>query len=264
MRRLAGELAILGAALLVAGLLPDYRGSNSLLEEAGYRSSAEWYVWHTLTLVVLLLVGAAGIFVARTSRLIGPGLLLGAAAASSLSLTNLIGDPTGSPDAGYWLELSAHLVIVLAACLTVIALVADPDVRLARAPGGVLAWWVLAFGAVGALTLVFHTLRVFHNVTDEKYQILSANIAATVMALVVPVCAALAVPHRFGVFLLAGWITAGATFSLVNFTFLEYHSLDTGTVIVFGSTLIGLAVIASYLDRAEPRRIFPPASASSL
>lgn len=262
--RLAGELAVLSAALLLAGLLPDYRGSNSLLEEAGYRSNAEWYVWHTFTLVALLVVGGACLFLTRTSKVIGPGLLLGAVAASGLSLANLIRDPTGSPDAGYWLELSAHLIIVLAACLTVIALVADPDVRLARGPRGVLAWWVLAFGAGGALTLVFHTLLVFHNVTDEKYQTLSVNIAATAMALVVPVCAALAVPHRFGVFLLAGWITAGVTFSLINFTFLEHHSLDTGTIIIFGFTLLGLAVIAGYLDRAVPRRISRPASASSL
>jgi hypothetical protein len=262
--RLAGELAILSAALLVAGLLPDYKGSNSLLEEANYRSSTEWYVWHTLTLVALLLVVGACIFVVRTRRLIGPGLLLGVVAASSLSLTNLIRDPTGSPEAGYWLEISAHLLLILAAYLTVIALVTDPDVRLRRTPSGVLAWWVLILGAGGALTLIFHTLLVFHNVADERHQTLYVNIAAAVMALAVPAGAAFAVPCRFGVFLLAGWITAGATFSMVNFTFLEHQSLDTATIIIFGFTLLGLAVIAGYLDRDVPRRISPPASASSL
>jgi hypothetical protein len=207
-------------------------------------------------------VGAC-LFLARTRRSIGPGLLLGATAASSLSLANVIGDPTGSPEAGYWLELSAHLVLVLAAVLTVIALVADPDVRLARKPSGVLAWWVLLLGAGGALALVFQTLLIFHNVADERHQTLYVNIAATVMALVVPACAALAVPQRFGNFLLAGWITAGVTFTLVSFTFLKHQSLDTATIIIFGSTLLGLAVITTYLDRAERGRIFPPASASS-
>jgi hypothetical protein len=163
-----------------------------------------------------------------------------------------------------WLELSAHLILVLAACFTAIALVTDPNVRLARRPGNVLAWWTLVLGAGGALTLVFHTLLVFHHVAAERHQTLYVNIAATVIALVVPACAALAVPRRFGVFLLAGWITAGATFSLLNFAFLERQSLDTTTIIIFGFTLIGLAVIAGYLDRAEPARISPPTTTSSL
>jgi hypothetical protein len=265
MRRLAGELAILGAALLVAGLLPDYRGSESLLEKQSYDASAERYLWHVLTIAVLVLVAGVCIFVPRTRRVIGPGLLLGAVAASSQGLARLASDPpSGSPEAGYWLELSAYLILVLAACLIVIALVADPDVRLARKPAGVLAWWVLVLGGGGALSLVFHTLLIFDQVPAGKYQTLSVNIAATVMALAVPACAALAVPRRLGVFLLAGWIIAGATFSLLNLTFLKRESLDTPTIIIFGFTLIGLAVVAIYLDRAEPRRIFPPASASSL
>jgi hypothetical protein len=262
--RLAGELAVLSAALLVAGLLPDYRGSDSVLEEATYDSSAKRYMWQTLTMVPLLLVAGVCVFAPRTRRLIGPGLLLGAVAASSMGLAYVIRDPTGGPpEAGYWLELSAQLALVLAACLVVIALVDDPGVRITRAPRGAIAWWVLVLGGAGALTLVFHTLLVFHNVADDRHQTLYVNIAATVMALVVPTCAALAVPRRFGVFLLAGWITACTTFSLLNFGFLERQSLDTTTIVIFGSTLLGLAVMAINLAQAESGRISPPASASS-
>jgi hypothetical protein len=265
--RVAGELAILGAVLLVAGLSPEYKGSDSIWERADWHDAAGQYVWQTLTMAPVLLVAGLCIFVPRTRRVAGPGLLLGAVAASSLGLAylNPRRDPAfGAPQAGYWLELSAYLVLLLAAGLTVIALAADPDVRLVRTPRGALASWALILGAAGAVSLVFHTVLVLHHVSDEKYQTLFVNIAATVMALVVPACAALAVPHRFGVFLLVGWITAGTTFSLVNFNLLQHHSLDTGTIIVFGATLLGLAVIAGYLDRAAPRRISPPASASSL
>lgn len=263
--RLAGELAVLGAALLVVGLLPDYRGSESLLEKQTYDASTERYMWHALTIAVLVLIAGVCILVSRTRRVIGPGLLLGAVAASSQGFARLASDPpSGSPEAGYWLELSAYLILLLATCLIVIALVADPTAHLARKPAGVLAWWVLVLGGGGALSLVFHTLLIFHNVPAGKYQTLSVNIAATVMALAVPACAALVVPRRLGVFLLAGWIIAGATFSLLNFTFLERQSLDTPTIIIFGYTLLDLAVIAFYLDRAEPRRISPSATASLL
>jgi hypothetical protein len=265
--RLAGELAILAAALLIAGLLPEYKGSDSIWERANDDGAAEQYVWHTLTMAPLLLVASACIFAPRTRRVVGPGLLLGAVAASTLGLgyLNPVRDSSfTAPQAGYWLELSAHLILLLAAGLTVIALVPDPGVHLVSTPRGALASWILVLGAAGAMTLVFYTLLVFRNVGDEKYQTLFVNIAATVMALVVPTGAALAVPRRLGAFLLAGWITAGTTFSLSNFALLEQKSLGTSTIIVFGFTLIGLVVIACYLDRAEPGRISPPASASSL
>jgi hypothetical protein len=265
--RLAGELAILGAALLMAGLLPEYKGSDSIWERANQYGAAERYVWHTLTMAPLLLVAGACIFVPRTRRVTGPGLLLGAVAASTMGLAylNPVRDPVfTAPQAGYWLELSAHLILLLAAGLTVIALVAEPGVRLVRTPRGALASWALVLGTAGSLTLVFHTLLIFRHIGDEKYQTLFVNVAATVMALAVPACAALAVPRRFGVFLLAGWIIAGATFSLSNFALLEEKSLGTATIIIFGFTLIGLAVIAGYLDRAEPARISPLTTTSSL
>jgi hypothetical protein len=264
--RLAGELAILGATPLIAGLLPEYKGSDSIWERANDNGAAARYVWHTLTMAPLLFVAATCVFVPPTRRVTGPGLLLGAVAALTLGLAylNPVRDSSFSaPQAGYWLELSAHLTLLLAAGLTVIALVADPGARLVRTPRGALASLVLVLGAAGATTtLVFHTLLVFRHVGDEKYQTLFVNIAAAVMALVVPTCAALAVPRRLGVFLLAAWITAGATFSLSNFALLEQKSLGTSTIIIFGFTLIGLAVIAGYLDRAEPGRISPSATAS--
>jgi hypothetical protein len=253
--RVAGELAILSAALLIAGLLPRYRGSNALWEELSYDSGAQWYVWYACTMAVLVLGAGVCTVAPRTRRFVGPGLLLGAAAASTIGLVFLVSTPEteyNSPESGFWLELAAHVVLVLAACLAGLALAGDPDVRLTRAPRGALAWWVLVLGGAGALALAFHALLAFQEMSGEKHHALFVNISVATVALVVPACAAVAAPHRFGVSVLAGWIAAGATFVLSNLVLFASESAATNAIIVFGLTLLGLAVVAIYLDRAAP------------
>jgi hypothetical protein len=78
----------------------------------------------------------------------------------------------------------------------------------------------------------------------------------TVMALVVPVCAAVAVPRRFAVALLAGWVGGGAAVSVYYFAAVvkelnkNGYDLGRGVIITFGATLLALVVVAVLLDRS--------------
>jgi hypothetical protein len=77
----------------------------------------------------------------------------------------------------------------------------------------------------------------------------------TVMAFVVPACAAVAVPRRFGIALLAGWI--GGAAALFSFDYLwdryrESGTIDTNPIVAFGFTLLALVVVAVLFARAAP------------
>ncbi len=69
-------------------------------------------------------------------------------------------------------------------------------------------------GAAGALALVFHDYYLWRIAWPENRWLVVSSIWATAMALVVPACASVAVPRRFGVALLAGWIGGCAASSL--------------------------------------------------
>ncbi len=71
----------------------------------------------------------------------------------------------------------------------------------------------------------------------------------TVTAIVVPVCAAMAVPRRFGVSLLAGWIGAAA-FVVLYYLVAQGDWYIGGPIVVFSFTLLGLAVVAAPFARA--------------
>ncbi len=152
--------------------------------------------------------------------------------------------------------LVAHLALVLAACLAGLALAGTSEVRLMRpTPQGELAWLVALLGAAGALALLFHDRNLWHpsGLPDRWYVV--PSIWMTVMAFVVPACAAVAVPRRFGIALLAGWI--GGAAALFSFDYLwdryqESGTIDTNPIIAFGFTLLALVVVAVLFARAAP------------
>jgi TIR domain len=257
----AGQLAIVGAALLVAGLFPNYEWTDSLWVGRGDRADMRWYALYALMLAAVTLVAGICTLIPRTRRLTGPALLLGIAAASIWGVLFLISDRLryggGTTfGGGWWFQLVAHLALVLAACLAALALARTTEVRLTRRPPrGELAWLVALFGAAGALALLFNDRNLWHTswLPDRWYVV--PSIWMTAVALVVPACAGVVVPRRLGIALLAGWI--GGASALFSFNYLwdryqESGTGDTNPIIVFGFTLLALVVMAVLFARAAP------------
>jgi hypothetical protein len=257
----AGQVAILGAALLIAGLFPAYEWTDSLWTGRTDRGDMRWYALYTVILAILVVVAGICTAIPRTRRLIGPGLLLGIVAASTWGLLFLITDRLlykgVSFGDGWRLELVAHLVLVLAAGLAGLALARTAEVRLVRRlPQGELAWLVVLLGAAGALALFLHDQNLWHIPWPPSHWLVASSSWATVMALVVPACAALAVPRQFGVALLVGWIGGGAAFFVFHYLWARHqYGGQTGSnpIITFGCTLLGLLVVTVFFARAAPR-----------
>jgi hypothetical protein len=265
----AGGLAIAGAMLGVAGLFPHYQDSYSLVADS-------WTMWYVVIVAALTLTAGACMLIPRTRRLIGPGLLLGAVAASTSGLAFIVSDgvshgppPTPFQHSGFWLEFAANLVLVLAACLAGLTLARDAEVRLVRGPPqSALAWLVALLGVAGALALVFQDQSLWGTARSVPPTV--ASISLTFMALVVPACAAVAVPRRFGVALLTGWIGSGAAFFVYYYLAVDaargqgfYISgfyirisrglyISSSPIIAFGFTLLALLVVAVPFARTAP------------
>jgi uncharacterized caspase-like protein len=239
----AGGLAIVGAALTFASLFSTSAG--------GFQpTSLPALVWTQLILSAVQLTAGICLLVPRTRRLIGPGLLLGGVAIAPIGpiydITVLV--KYGQPGAGLWLDLAGGVILVLAACVTVVSLSRIGEVRLAlRTPNGVLPRLVVLFGGLGTVALL---VQVPGSELAGRGQLFLAGedwlplILVSAMALIAPAAAALAVPRQFGVALLAGWIGGGA--ALVAFY--------TGSELsAFGITLLALlAVIIPFARTAPP------------
>jgi hypothetical protein len=258
---IAGQLAILAAALLVAGLFPAYVWTESLWtgRPQDY-SEMRWYALYVLIVAVLVLGAGVCTLIPRTRRLIGPGLLLGVAAASMWGLLYLITDRRLKEGVhfgdGWWLEFVAHLILVLAAGLAGLALARTAEAGLVRRlPQGELSWLVVLLGTAGALALFLDDQNLWHIPWLPNHWLVASSIWATVMALVVPACAAVVVPRRFGVALLVGWIGGGTAFFVFHYLWNRYqYGGQTGSnpIIAFGCTLLALLVVTVLFARAAP------------
>jgi hypothetical protein len=261
----AGQLAILGAALLVVGLFPNYIPPRSLWQGRDDHAEMNWFKWYLLATAILILAAGACTLAPRTRLLIGPGLLLGVVAASTWGLPFLVSYWLVFRDAlrggGWWVEFVAHLVLALAAGLAGVTLALSGKVRLTRRPPrDEPAWLVVVLGGAGALALVFYDHELWavpgeiHGHWDHAVVLLAPSIWATALALAVPALAVLALPRRFGVALLAGWLAGGAAFFSFHFQWVthEYGGLDSTPIIMFGVTLLALLVVTVLFARAEP------------
>jgi TIR domain len=242
-------VAIGSAVLIVVGLFLPYQGGYRIVEQ-DYGSP-----WYAYALVVAALVTSAGVCMLSGSAgwLSGAGILLGTVAASSWGLAFSVSKLTdGDLHVGFWVELIAHLFLVLAAWLTVLALWRSAGVRLVlRPPRGVSGWLVALFGVAGAVTLVFHVVELAETGSFVWFGwwSLAPAVVLTVMALVVPVGAAIAVPRRFGVAVLVGWIGVAASVLLYYVDVLASWYIR-GPIVAFGLTLVGLGLAAIPFARA--------------
>jgi hypothetical protein len=244
--RVVGGLAIVGAALIFVGLFPAYVGGVRLASDSDtWRASDN--IWYAVIVAALALGAGIRSFAPRTTRLVGPGLLLGTVAASTwVLLIIVVGSLTYdfSVGAGFLLFLIGHLLLVLAGCLAWRAVAQAGAVRLvSRPPKGALPRLVVLLGVVGAVALIsaFVTQR-----SDPGHQV--ALIWAIAMALVVPACAAVAVRRQFGVALLGAWIgAAGALWP----SFQTDYMGGVG-VALFGYTLPALLLVIIPFARTSP------------
>jgi hypothetical protein len=241
----AGGLAVVGAVLTIVALFPTFTGQVRLISLSANTSE-------TIIRASVALVAGICIFVPRTRRLIGPGLLLGGVAtAPSWAMYDLIVAHAYPPAAtGMWLHLLGMAVWLLACCLVLLSLAQAREVRLKRQlPQGVIAWLVALVGVAGAVAL-FLQVEGGHAILGRggqgfvPSQDLAPLIWAAAMALAIPAAAALALPRQFGIALLAGWICDGA--AMVAF----YTGFPGG---VFGFTLLALAIlIIPFAGVAQP------------
>jgi hypothetical protein len=156
---------------------------------------------------------------------------------------------------GGWLELAGLLVLVLAACVAAVTLARTREVCLiVPRQRDWLAWLAVLLGAGGALALVQHDTNFWHSaVSYGSY--MWPTIWATVAALVVPACAAAAVPHRFGAALLAGWLGGGVSISGLSYWLDNVLTGGYGNrpLLFFGVTLLALLAVTVLFARAGPR-----------
>jgi hypothetical protein len=250
----AGWVAVGCAVLLVLGLFMGFQWDEPL---ADIQLSEALYV-----VIVAAVVLGAGVclLVPRTRWLVGAGLLLGVAAASTKGLVTLVtyaAEFGGGLGNGYRVELVAHLLLVVAACLALVVLVRSGRYRLViGVPRHGRSRLVVLLGAAGSLALLLHVLRL-SEIGPKAYWIVP-SVWLTVVALVVPAVAAVATPRRFGAFLLAGWVGGAAALVVAYLSFadekLSNDGLDIGRtpLVLFGSTLVALLVVAVLEARAEP------------
>jgi hypothetical protein len=270
----AGSLAVAGAVLAVAGLFPTYlTGTCSVCTSPYSRSisvshmSSGWWLFVAGTAALYLTAGICTL-IPRTGPLLGPGLLLSTAAASTSALAYNVSHllkgysaydvpaDSVSPGAGYWLQLASNLSLMLAACVAGLALARAAKVGpVQRTPWNALTWVVILLGVAGALALIFQDLN-WADVHAIQKPVEVSSIAVTVWALVMPAWAAVTPPRRLGVALLAGWIWVGAAFWFYYYlfysSFLETSYGSKGPVTVFGVTLLALSAVTVPFARAAP------------
>ena len=268
----AGTLAVVGAVLAVVGLFPTYMSgsyySESCLNDPNcFQPDLHLSVSLATAGSSSFLIGTAALcltagvctLIPRAAPLFGPGLLLATAAASTSALAFNLRHSFISkfmldinPESGFWLQLASNIILIVAACFAGFALARVSEVRLLQWPRrNALSWVVVLLGVAGALALVFQDLKLAA-LSGIYWKTELPSILVTVWALVMPGWAAVVVPRRLGVALLAGWIWVGAAFCVYCYLFPGSSHVGRGPIIAFGLTLIALSAVTVPFARAAP------------
>ena len=250
---MAGWLAVAGAVLMGFGLLLPFQWSSNLIKDQ------DTFALSMALTAVFGLGAGIGTLRQATARLAGPGMLLGVAAASTRALVQLLTEQlrdSGGYDAGFGVEVGAHVVLLAAGCVAGVALARSGDVHLhIQALRTRSSQLIVLLGVAGTVALLVVDRRIL-NLGAEWYWSIS-TIWLTVLALLVPAAAAVALPRRFGTWLLVGWIAgAGAVvadYSIWNARQVSEGDYDIGrtALLFFAVTLLGLLVAAVFHARDE-------------
>ena len=251
--RIAGWSAVLGAALLVAGLVTDYQWDESIVGQDD--PVLLFFPAYALVLAVL----AAGTGGRALRRLDGAAALVGATAASVWGLGFLGVELAFNEglEIGFWFLFAAHLLLLLAAGFAVAELVRTAAVRFSLRPSGPAAWLMTLLGLAGTVSLLVFAPALsqfgFTGWGELPW------FCASALVFVVPASAALASPRRLAGAVLLGWIGGGAAFFLYSYLYVSDkvdngYTDDRGSLIAFGGTLLALLVVTlrqSRLARLE-------------
>jgi hypothetical protein len=218
-------------------LFPTYVTGFRLVEETSN-------TWSTVIHTVAMAVAGLLLLAPGTRRPVGPGFLLGSGATALFSVIVGITLDTshyfGDPGAGLWFDVAGGAVAVLATVIVVVSVVGSGMVRLARRPAP-YSWLAALAGVVGAVALYLGQQKAeWFEATPHLAGVTWTSVAAVV----VPLAAAMTLPHRFAIALIAGWLVTGLDI-------LAFNAM-TG-ITVFAATLVALAVVLALLIRAERR-----------
>jgi Caspase domain len=251
--QVAGWLAVAGAVLMGFGLLLPFQWSSNLIEDQ------DTFALCMALTAVFGLVAGIGTLRQATAPLAGPGMLLGVAAASTRALVQLLTEQlrsSGGYGAGFGVEVGAHVVLLAAGCVAGVALARSGDVHFHKQALRTRSSQLIALlGVAGTVALLVVDRRIL-NLGSEWYWSIS-TIWLTVLALLVPAAAAVALPRRFGTWLLVGWIAgagaAVADYSIYNAREVSEGDYDIGrtALLFFAVTLLGLLVAAVLHARDE-------------
>jgi hypothetical protein len=192
-------------------------------------------------------------------------MLLGVAAASTRALVQLLTEPlreAGGYGAGFGVEVVAHFVLLAAGCVAAVALARSGDVQLRpqalrTRPSQLIA----VLGVVGTVALIVVDRRILSLGSEWYWSFVP--IWLTVLALLVPAAAAVALPRRFGAWLLGGWI-AGASAVVIEYLIWNARQVSQGhydigrtALLFFAGTLLGL-LVAALLHARNEQLVTPP------
>jgi Caspase domain/Effector Associated Constant Component 1 len=267
----AGGLAILSAVLLIIGLLGAYQWGESL---AAMDGGNEQFLPAYVLILAFMAAGSGAVVLVPGRRLIGAGVLLGVAAAAIWGLafhTAALAVRDGL-ESGFWSEFVAHLLLLLAAGLTVAALVRAGEVRLAPRPLGRYGWLVALLGLASAAALFAHS-RVLSYMgftwSGYDYDSLAPWACAIAPALVLPAFAAVTAPRRFAIALLGGWLGGAAGILLYGYLYMSDQiangndGANRGPLIAFGCTLIALLGAAVVVTKQDQQTSSHPRSGAA-
>ncbi|MGN6678882.1 MAG: caspase family protein [Streptosporangiaceae bacterium] len=235
-----GLVAIAGAILLLISVFLPFLGSTPLSTYAANTSE---------NVISAVAAAVAGIFlvVPASRQLIGPGFLFGAIATAPSGgiYSVLVGRHFASygMGTGLWLNVLACAILTIAGAIVWPALVRQRVVHAGRrTPAGIIPWLIVLVGCAGAVLLV---AQAFHQdvLAGTTEKIISTDYFAlfwtAIMALLLPAVAVITLPRKFGVALLAGWLTTGISEGL--FYTSATHSLFILTLVV----MVGLTIAYS-------------------
>jgi hypothetical protein len=209
-------------------------------------------LWPSLIMAAMALAAGICTLAPATRLLIGPGLLLGAAAGSAGWLVGLatLWVSQGGLGHGQSLQFAACSILVLAAGLVALELASTPGVGISMPSlESRLPLLVVALGAVAAVGVGINlwSLILLQGFDTEVVP----NIWGIATALLVPAAAAAIAPRQLGAALLAGWIGAGPivyVYYYVGLRVLTSH--DLAPVVLAGSAVFALLLIV-----VRPKRL---------
>jgi hypothetical protein len=238
--------ALAGAALAVSGMLLEYRHGYLLGQ---YRPGMQNYVG---IVAACALLAAVLILIPRTRGRTGPAMLLGTALVAVFGLARFIGEATTLSQhgndtelaAGYTLELIGHIALVVAAFGALTVLRRNPAVLLRTAKvDGWAAWAQIGLGGTVATGWIVQLAELTEYDSDDGGRAAAYFVLGALLAVAVPVIAAVLRPPAVGRVVLGVGIAGLAGVMVPTFDAVQEHSsLTSAGQVIAVSALVLLAI----------------------